>query len=122
MAQVYSNNHLFKVVRQLDSMQCGIACLAMICNYYGKNISLRKLSAICPASHDGISLLAIKLTAESIVKSDAMGAVGSFLCWKFWGQTLAGGLMFGPTGAVVAAKEMIKGTIVTSGLHTITGV
>ena len=30
--------------------------------------------------------------------------------------------MFGPTGAVVAAKEMIKGAIVTSGLHTITGV
>lgn len=29
----------FKVERQHDSMQCGIACLQMICNYYGKEYS-----------------------------------------------------------------------------------
>ena len=27
-----------KYVRQLDSMQCGVACLSMICNHYGKNM------------------------------------------------------------------------------------
>lgn len=66
MAQVFSNNHNFKIIRQLDSMQCGVATLAMICRYYGKKISLNKLSAICPASSDGVSLLAIKSTAEKI--------------------------------------------------------
>lgn len=45
-----------KYVRQLDSMQCGIACLSMICNHYGKNISLGSLSKICFASNEGVSL------------------------------------------------------------------
>ena len=26
--------------KQHDSMQCGIACLAMVCSYYNKNIQL----------------------------------------------------------------------------------
>lgn len=66
MNQVFSNNRHFKVVRQLDSMQCGVASLAMICNYYGKNLSIKALSAICPANSDGISLLALKSTAEQL--------------------------------------------------------
>lgn len=45
-----------KYVRQLDSMQCGVACLSMICNHYGKNISVRTLSTICFASNEGASL------------------------------------------------------------------
>lgn len=45
-----------KYVRQLDSMQCGVACLSMICNHYGKNISVRTLSTICFASNEGVSL------------------------------------------------------------------
>ncbi len=65
MTPVYSNNK-FKVIRQLDSMQCGIASLAMVCSYYGKNISIKKLSSICPVSSEGVSMLAIKAAAESI--------------------------------------------------------
>lgn len=45
-----------KYVRQLDSMQCGVACLSMICNHYGKNISVQTLSTICFASNEGVSL------------------------------------------------------------------
>lgn len=45
-----------KYVRQLDSMQCGVACLSMICNHYGKNISVLTLSTICFASNEGVSL------------------------------------------------------------------
>lgn len=37
-------------------MQCGVACLSMICNHYGKNISVRTLSTICFASNEGVSL------------------------------------------------------------------
>lgn len=45
-----------KYVKQHDSMQCGIACLSMICNHYGKNITLYTLSKICFASNEGVSL------------------------------------------------------------------
>lgn len=38
----------FKVERQHDCMQCGIACLQMICNYYGKEYSLDSLSTSNP--------------------------------------------------------------------------
>ncbi|MDE5810609.1 MAG: hypothetical protein K2H59_10090 [Muribaculaceae bacterium] len=30
----------FKVIRQKDSMQCGVACLAMICRHFGAEYSL----------------------------------------------------------------------------------
>lgn len=41
---------------QHDAMQCGIASLAMICNYYGRNTSVGDLSKICFASSEGVSL------------------------------------------------------------------
>lgn len=37
-------------------MQCGIACLSMICSHYGKNISLATLSNLCFISNEGVSL------------------------------------------------------------------
>ncbi len=46
------NKHRLQVVRQHDSMQCGVACLAMICGYYDSPISLETLgqqSGICPS-------------------------------------------------------------------------
>lgn len=66
MNQVFSNDGRFRVVRQLDSMQCGIASLAMICAYYGKRISLESLSDICRPTTEGVSLLGIKSAAEII--------------------------------------------------------
>lgn len=56
----------FKVERQHDSMQCGIACLQMICNYYGKEYSLDSLSKICFATTEGVSMLGICETATSL--------------------------------------------------------
>ena len=56
----------FKVERQHDSMQCGIACLQMICNYYGKEYSLDSLSKICFATTEGVSMLGISETATSL--------------------------------------------------------
>lgn len=47
-------------------MQCGIACLAMICRYYGKNYSLATLSEICQATNEGVSLLSISDAAEQL--------------------------------------------------------
>lgn len=51
---------------QHDSMQCGIACLAMICRHYGKRYSIDFLSHICFASNEGISLLGISQAAEEL--------------------------------------------------------
>ncbi len=51
-------------IKQRDSMGCGVACLAMVCKFYNVNISLSKLSSICRATSQGVSLNGIKSTAE----------------------------------------------------------
>ena len=56
----------FHCIYQRDSMQCGIACLAMICRHYGKNCSVDGISQICHASAEGLSMLAIGDAAEKL--------------------------------------------------------
>ena len=48
-----------KWVKQHDSMQCGVACLAMICRHYGKEYSLEYLDGFCHANVSGVSMLGI---------------------------------------------------------------
>lgn len=47
-------------------MQCGVACLAMICKYYKSAYSIETLSKICGVSTEGVSLLAINTAAEKL--------------------------------------------------------
>lgn len=47
-------------------MQCGIACLAMVCRYYGRKYSLDTISRICIATNEGVSLLGISQAAERL--------------------------------------------------------
>lgn len=55
-------------------MQCGIACLQMICKHYGKEYSSDALSHYCFATTEGVSLLGI---------SEAAGKIGLHtLCGK----------------------------------------
>jgi len=54
------------LIKQYDSMKCGIACLQMICAYYGKKTSQDCLSNICHATTQGVSLLGIKDAAVNI--------------------------------------------------------
>lgn len=56
----------FHVIRQHDSMQCGAACLAMICHYYGKSLSLEDAEKFCSASNRGVSLLGISEGAQEL--------------------------------------------------------
>lgn len=56
----------FPFVQQLDSMQCGVACLQMVCMYYGKKISSSEMEILCPTSKEGVSLLSMKKAAEHI--------------------------------------------------------
>ncbi len=48
-----------KWIRQHDSMQCGVASLAMICRHYGKRYSLEYLDGFCHANVAGVSMLGI---------------------------------------------------------------
>lgn len=89
-----------------EEKNCLWACSAITLSSYIYNLDNIKTRAV---------------TAEGVVRADLEGAVGSFLSWKFWGKT-AGGLMFGPTGAVMtASKEIVKGAIVGSGVNVISG-
>ena len=45
-------------------MQCGVACLASICEYYGKKYSTQFISKLCSCTPTGISLQSLKLAAE----------------------------------------------------------
>ena len=56
----------FPLYFQHDAMQCGIACLQMVCKYYGKEYTLAQLSDICFATNEGISLLGISQAAEKL--------------------------------------------------------
>ncbi|HAU85928.1 MAG TPA: ABC transporter ATP-binding protein, partial [Lachnospiraceae bacterium] len=57
---------IFKVVHQHDSMQCGIACLQMICNCFGREYSSDSLSKLCFATTEGVSMLGINETAKTL--------------------------------------------------------
>lgn len=56
----------FPFILQHDSMQCGVACLAMICSYFKKNESIDYLSNQCFATKEGVSLLAIDKVASKL--------------------------------------------------------
>ena len=47
-------------------MQCGIACLGMVCRIYGRKVSLKKLEGLSHTSAEGISLLGIKEGADRL--------------------------------------------------------
>ncbi len=54
----------FPFFKQHDSMQCGIACLQMVCKYFGREYSLDSLSKLCFATTEGVSLLGISEAAN----------------------------------------------------------
>ena len=51
---------------QLDSMDCGPACLRMIAKYYGRSYSQQNLRERCFITREGVSMLGISDAAESI--------------------------------------------------------
>lgn len=56
----------FKHVRQRDSMQCGVAVLAMICRWYGRNLSLEEVGLHCLPTNEGVSLKGISDAASEL--------------------------------------------------------
>lgn len=51
---------------QHDAMQCGVTCLQMICAWYGKKMTVADIERICPPAVGGVSMLALKRTAEEL--------------------------------------------------------
>ena len=47
-------------------MQCGIACLQMVCKYFGREYYLDSLSKYCFATTEGVSLLGINEAANTL--------------------------------------------------------
>lgn len=83
----------FPLYKQHDSMQCGIACLQMICRYYGKAYSTEELSKICFATTEGVSMLGISQAAETLGLHTICGRVkmeqipvAPFPCILYWEQ------------------------------------
>jgi len=56
-------------------MQCGIACLQMICKYHGKEYSQDTLSRYCFATNEGVSLLGISEAATRLGLHTTCGRV-----------------------------------------------
>ena len=56
----------FPVIYQHDAMQCGIACLQMVCQYYGRTYSMEAVSNFCHATTEGVSMLGISEAFEAL--------------------------------------------------------
>lgn len=56
----------FPLTKQLDSMDCGPACLGMISKHYGKEYNIDNLRANSYISREGVSMLGISRAAENI--------------------------------------------------------
>jgi len=56
----------FPLVRQIDEMDCGAACLAMVCRYFGRSVSLARIRRLVHTSLDGTSLRALCHAAEDL--------------------------------------------------------
>ena len=54
------------IIHQHDCMQCGIACLQMVCKYFGREYTLDSLSKLCFATAEGVSLLGINEAANTL--------------------------------------------------------
>ncbi len=83
----------FKAIYQRDSMDCGIACLRMICQYYGCFLSESQADKLCFATTEGVSLMALKQSAESVGLTTVCGKISFerlslavLPCVLFWNQ------------------------------------
>ena len=56
----------FSIIRQHDSMQCGIVCMQMICKYFGRKYSLNFLSKLCSVTSQGVSMLGLNEAAKTL--------------------------------------------------------
>src|SRR5581483_8301824 len=56
----------FPFLMQIDQMDCGVACIAMICRYYGRKVSLARIRDLARTSIDGTSLRSLCRAATEL--------------------------------------------------------
>ena len=56
----------FPFSRQHDTMLCGVACLSMICRYYGKEETSKYLLNCCRPTSEGVSMLTLNDAAIAL--------------------------------------------------------
>jgi ATP-binding cassette subfamily B protein len=56
----------FPLIYQIDEMDCGAACLAMICRHFGRAVSLARIRPLVHTSLDGSSLRALCEAASEL--------------------------------------------------------
>ena len=56
----------FPFIHQHDSMQCGIACIQMVCAFYGKKYGVNRLEQIAPCTTEGISILSLSKATQKL--------------------------------------------------------
>jgi ABC-type bacteriocin/lantibiotic exporter with double-glycine peptidase domain/CRP-like cAMP-binding protein len=54
------------VIRQIDEMDCGVAALAMVCQYHGKRVPLSRLRTLVGTTADGTSAAGILRAARAV--------------------------------------------------------
>jgi HlyB family type I secretion system ABC transporter len=53
-------------ILQIDEMDCGAACVGMICRHFGRKVSLARIRQLCHTATDGTSLKAISHAATEL--------------------------------------------------------
>ena len=66
------------VVMQMENMECGAACLAMVLAYYRKWAPLSQLRKLCGISRDGAKMSTVAKTARML----GLKALGTDTIWK----------------------------------------
>ncbi len=66
----------FPFVKQKDSMQCGVAALAMVCRHFGVPYSTAFLDTLCSPTAEGVSMLGISRAATELGLDNVSGRVG----------------------------------------------
>jgi HlyB family type I secretion system ABC transporter len=54
------------IVRQIDEMDCGAACLAMMCRHFGRQVSLARIRQLVNTGRDGTSLRSLCQAGEEL--------------------------------------------------------
>ena len=65
----FSFRHKTPVILQSEAAECGIACLAMVCGFYGLNIDLFNFRHRYGSPSQGVTLMSLSKTAEHAARA-----------------------------------------------------